>query len=281
MIYSAGWEDPHHEPESETRGAKALGMIEKIVSGGQTGADQAALDTAIELGIPHGGWVPRGRKTEAGRLPDRYHVKEISSISYVQRTLMNVIDSDGTLLVSHGKLSGGSSVTKALAARHRRPCLHIDLHVLGYPEAASATINWIDAREIKILNVAGPRDSEDPAIYEDTRKLLRIVIEQSSPAGLDDAVERLLSALPLKERVRISKMKESDLLGLDPPLGRLLRARIRLWLRSDLLLESCRRQSGKDGIEDYEAASVIIRHLWEKLKATHSLRTVPGKKPDE
>jgi hypothetical protein len=56
-------------------------MIKKIISGGQTGADRAALDVAIEYGIPHGGWVPRGRKTEDGRLSERYHLKEIQSIS--------------------------------------------------------------------------------------------------------------------------------------------------------------------------------------------------------
>lgn len=258
-------------------GTRAPEMIEKIVSGGQTGADQAGLDVAIELGIPHGGWVPRGRKTEAGRLPDRYHVQEVSSISYLQRTLMNVIDSDGTLLISHGRLSGGSAITKALAAKHRKPCLHIDLDQLGYPEAVAAATNWIDAREIKILNVAGPRASEDPAIYEATKKLLRLVIEQSCPKTVDEAVERLASALPLREKVRIAKMKEKDLLSLDPPLGRTLRGRLRLWLGSAALLESCRGLSGKDRIEDYEASTVVIRRLWETLKATHSLRTAPGK----
>jgi hypothetical protein len=254
-------------------------MIEKIVSGGQTGADQAGLDVAIELGIPHGGWVPRGRKTEAGRLPDRYHVKEITSISYLQRTLMNVIDSDGTLIISHGKLSGGSAVTKGLSAKHRKPCLHIDLNRLGHPEAVAATVNWIDAREIKVLNVAGPRASEDPAIYEDTKKLLRSVIEQSCPRTVEEAVDRLSSGLPLRDKVVIAKMKETELLSLDPPLGRTLRGKIRLWLGSAVLLESCRQSSGKDRIEGYEAGALIIRQLWERLRASHSLRPVCGKEP--
>lgn len=252
-------------------------MIEKIVSGGQTGADQAGLDVAIELGIPHGGWVPRGRKTEAGRLADRYHVKEISSISYIQRTLMNVIDSDGTLLISHGKVSGGSAVTRALAAKHGKPCLHVDLNEVETGEAVAAATNWIDAREIKILNVAGPRASEDAGIYEDAKRFLRLVIEHSYPRNVDEAIERLASALPLKEKVRIAKMGEQELLSLDPPLGRTLRGRIRLWLGSHDLLESCRELSGKGRVEDYEASTIIIRRLWEKLKATHSIRTLPGK----
>jgi len=102
-------------------------MIEKIISGGQTGAEQAALDVAIELNIPHGGWVPKGRKTENGRLPDKYHLKEISSINYPQRTELNVLDSDGTLVISYGDLTGGPALARGLAKKHRRPCLHIDL----------------------------------------------------------------------------------------------------------------------------------------------------------
>ena len=89
-------------------------MIEKIVSGGQTGADRAALDVAIKLGIPHGGWVPKGRKTEDGKLSRKYGLKETPSLSYAQRTEMNVIDSEGTLIVSHGRLRGHAALTQKL-----------------------------------------------------------------------------------------------------------------------------------------------------------------------
>lgn len=249
-------------------------MIEKIVSGGQTGADQAGLDLAIELGIPHGGWVPKGRKTEAGRLPDKYRLKETTSTSYPQRTLMNVIDSDGTIIISHGKISGGSAVTKALAAKHRKPCLHINLNEIGLPEAATAVANWIDSRQIKVLNVAGSRAGEDAAIYEDAKRLLRLVIQQSCPGTVDEAVERLSSVLSLKEKAKIANMKEKDLLGLDPPLGRLLRERIRLWLGNNVLLESCGGFCGKERIEEYDASALIIEQLWKRLKSTHSIRAV-------
>ena len=90
-------------------------MIEKIVSGGQTGADQGALDAALELDIPHGGWIPLGRRTEAGPLPDNYRLKEMSTDSYPRRTEQNVIDSDGTLIFSHGRLAGGSGYTRKMA----------------------------------------------------------------------------------------------------------------------------------------------------------------------
>ena len=90
-------------------------MLRKIISGGQTGADRAALDAAIELGIPHGGWIPKGRLTEDGPLPDRYQLVEMPTASYPKRTEQNVIDSDGTLIVTHGKLTGGSALTQKLA----------------------------------------------------------------------------------------------------------------------------------------------------------------------
>jgi predicted Rossmann-fold nucleotide-binding protein len=100
-------------------------MISKLISGGQTGADRAALDVAIDLGIPHGGWLPKGRKTEAGRLPAKYQLNELPTDSYPKRTEQNVIDSDGTLIVSHGPLTGGSDYTRQMAEKHGKPLMHI------------------------------------------------------------------------------------------------------------------------------------------------------------
>lgn len=147
--------------------------LKKIISGGQTGADQAALDVAISLGIPHGGWIPKGRKTEAGTLPDKYKLKEMSSSSYSERTEQNVIDSDGTLIISHGKLSGGSLLTLEFAKQHKKEWLHIDLKINKGYSAAQFIKTWINQNNIKVLNVAGPRASEDPNIYENTVKLLK------------------------------------------------------------------------------------------------------------
>lgn len=148
-------------------------MLHRVISGGQTGADRAALDVAIEMGIRHGGWIPKGRKTEKGRLPSRYGLKEIDSIDYAQRTELNVVDSDATLLFSHGTLRGGSALTKALANKHRKPCLHIDLDEMGDDKAVEIIDLWLQAREVRVLNVAGPRASEDPRIYNDVKKILR------------------------------------------------------------------------------------------------------------
>ena len=147
-------------------------MIQKIISGGQTGADRAALDFAIKHGIPHAGWVPKGRKTEDGTLPEKYHLQEMPTGEYSERTQKNIIDSDGTLIVSHGRLTGGSALTRELAKRHNRPCLHVDMETTNINDAANKVRKWIDMKHIRVLNVAGPRASKDPKIYDATVDLL-------------------------------------------------------------------------------------------------------------
>jgi Circularly permutated YpsA SLOG family len=249
-------------------------MISKIISGGQTGADRAALDVAIVLGIPHGGWVPRGRMTESGRLPDNYVMQETTSISYPERSEMNVADSDGTLVVSHGKLAGGSALTLDLAAKHRKPCLHIDLNELDALEAAKIVSSWIGARQIKILNVAGPRASEDPEIYEATRRLLTLVIQDFFPKTVDEAVETLLAEMTLKDKAGIAKTEEQALPGLQVSFGYDMRRRFGLGAGNSALLESCAQALGKDKIREAQAPAVIIKELWKKLRETHSLRSV-------
>ena len=126
-------------------------MVKKIISGGQTGADRAALDFAIKHQIPHGGWVPKGRLAEDGPLPDRYALHEMPTNSYPARTERNVIDSDGTLIVSHGKLTGGSDLTRKFAIKHGRSWLHIDLNQTDHTDAAAKIKEWIIQEEIEIL----------------------------------------------------------------------------------------------------------------------------------
>lgn len=137
----------------------------KIISGGQTGADLAALDAAIALGMPHGGWLPRGRKTEAGPLPDRYALQENDSPRYRDRTKRNILAADATLICSHGPLSGGSALTEALAIRHDRPFLHVDFEHSPAEAAVVLVQRWLDRMHPSVLNVAGPRASSDPRIY--------------------------------------------------------------------------------------------------------------------
>ena len=157
--------------QTEPEGGGVFPIIE-IVSGGQTGADRAALDFAIAEGIPHGGWIPRGRRTEAGPLPRRYRMREMATEAYEARTERNVIDSDGTLLLSHGPLAGGSALTLALARKHEKPSLHLDLADTPIADAAARARRWLNREGIGTLNVAGPRASEDPRIYAATHRIL-------------------------------------------------------------------------------------------------------------
>ena len=147
----------------------------KIISGGQTGADRAALDAAINLGISHGGWLPRGRKTEDGPLPQRYGLQELESAKYRDRTEKNILASDGTLILSFGSLTGGSALTEALAIRHNRPCLYLDLELINQAQAATIVKDWLLEHRIDIVNVAGPRASGEPRIYQAVFEILTAV----------------------------------------------------------------------------------------------------------
>lgn len=131
-------------------------MIWKIVSGGQTGADRAALDWAIEHDVPHGGWCPSGRRAEDGVIPERYRLQETPGRSYGQRTRWNVRDSDATLIVSlAAELSGGSLATQRWAEKKQRPCLHVHPHDAWHERTAA----FFETVPVEVLNVAGPRSS--------------------------------------------------------------------------------------------------------------------------
>jgi len=133
----------------------------RIVSGGQTGVDRGALDAAIELGIPHGGWCPLGRLAEDGTIPDRYRLTETDSPQYQVRTELNVVDSDATLILCRGRPSGGTELTRQLADRHAKPCLVVDL---DRPPETDAVGQWLAECRAEVLNVAGPRESQAPGI---------------------------------------------------------------------------------------------------------------------
>lgn len=141
--------------------------IAKIISGGQTGADRAALDAAIACGVPHGGWCPKGRRSEDGVIPDRYDLWETESNAYSVRTRMNVERADITLIFTHGPLTGGSLLTQEFAAALSRPCAHVDL-LKEYDLFQTLEMmkrGCADAGKI-MLNVAGSRASNDPRIYD-------------------------------------------------------------------------------------------------------------------
>jgi len=152
-------------------------MLSKIISGGQTGADRAALDWAIKRGIMHGGWCPKGRKAEDGTIDRRYNLVETHSEDYSQRTEWNVRDSDGTAVLSiRRELRGGSLLTVELAARYNKPVIHLRQED-EQTNHAQELRSFIKEFGISVLNIAGPRESEEPGIYQFVPSVLDRAIE--------------------------------------------------------------------------------------------------------
>ena len=144
-------------------------MFKEIFSGGQTGVDRAALDVALELGMPCGGWCPKGRKAEDGPIDPRYPLQEVSSASYSIRTERNVIEADGTLILTEGPLTGGTALTLRSAQKHGEPHLVIDL---SKDQDIAEIMSWVTSNEIEDLNVAGPRESKNPGIHDKASRFL-------------------------------------------------------------------------------------------------------------
>lgn len=157
-----------------------------IISGAQTGVDRGALDAAIELGIPHAGWCPRGRKSEDGRIPDIYNVRETVSSAYLPRTRKNVADADATLVFTVGDLTRGSQFTINTARTMRRPFLHIDLNE-GDEPSVYKIVRWIEVSNglepVDTLNVAGSRESRFPGIGERVKRVMVQALKRMTPRG--------------------------------------------------------------------------------------------------
>lgn len=141
----------------------------KIISGGQTGVDRAALDFAINRGIPHGGWCPRGRLAEDGVIPEKYQLSEMASAEYSERTKQNITDADATLILVNAlplTVTDGTVLTIEEVIKQAKPHLVVSLNDL--PEALSKVEEWIASNHFSILNIAGPRESQSPGIYSAT-----------------------------------------------------------------------------------------------------------------
>lgn len=149
--------------------------IVKVISGGQSGVDRAALDVALELGIACGGWCPRGRRAEDGVIPARYPLIETASPSYPERTGRNVESSDATLVIvrSRPRRGSGTALTVGLARRHGKPWLVVDPDGV---DAVREILVWLATNRVGSLNVAGPRESESPGIHDAAADLLRVVL---------------------------------------------------------------------------------------------------------
>ena len=151
----------------------------KVISGGQTGVDRAALDAAIELGLGYGGSIPKGRKAEDGPIDEKYgKLTELGSPDYRVRTQKNVTDSDATLIITRGRFSGGTALTARLASTQHKPHLIVDLKKMDEAQALGEATAWLDRVRPGVLNVAGPRESEAPGIYGAAYRFLRLLLSR-------------------------------------------------------------------------------------------------------
>ena len=166
-----------------------IAVIEKIISGGQTGADRAALDWAIEHGIPHGGWCPKARKAEDGPIDLRYNLQETPRADYLQRTEWNVRDTDGTVVfTANATLSGGSKRAAEFAQKHDKPCLHLSAQG-GMGKAQQGLRDFIRQHGIKVLNVAGARASKEPDVGAFVTETLTLALLQDGLVSQQPALK--------------------------------------------------------------------------------------------
>ena len=153
-------------------------LVGKILSGGQTGVDRAALDWALDNGLPCGGWCPRGRRAEDGPLARRYPLQETPTGDYAQRTEWNVRDADGTLILATGRLEGGTRLTAAIARQQARPLwiarLDKELDVAGFRL-------WLQRENVELLNIAGPRESKARGVHRQAYQVLQRLLAGVGP----------------------------------------------------------------------------------------------------
>ncbi len=269
-------------------------MLRKIISGGQTGADRAAIDLAIKLSIPHGGWISKGRKTESGPLPLKYKLREMNTYDYPSRTKQNIIDSHGTVILSRGRLSSGSALTKSFSKVAGKPNCHIDLLNNDSFEAAMILQSFILENQIEILNVAGSRASHDPGIYFDVKSILEAVLymmflgstheekinalipdagKMAFPKTKEEAVELIVKDLPHKTKTIIARLPEAQIQYLYFGWMDYLKQRIGLDSGGELF---ARMSRGKDSItftiED--GVMEIVKSLKQDLEIHYGLKVI-------
>jgi hypothetical protein len=273
-------------------------MLKKIISGGQTSADQAALDAAIKLGIAHGGWIPKGRTTETGTLAENYNLQEMPTDDYSKCIEQNVKDSKGTLIIFYGKLTGDLYRAERETLKHKHQLLGVDLNQTIAFHAASLVNDWIQLRYIDILYVVGPSATMNPNAGKHTKIMLeralisdlmnvpsqRAIGDYSKkellekplvlPKTIHEAVERLIAEMALKDKVVIANMTYDELADLNSNFGAYIRNAFRLWSGNHELMESCRFVSKNKKLNVDEASFAIIDAMWEKLRKTHKLKVI-------
>ena len=144
----------------------------KVISGGQTGADRAGLDAALHFSIPHGGWCPKGRRSEDGPISKRYKLQETEESGYVMRTIFNAEEADGTIIFAYNPNSPGTRCTVQALDEADRPYILLDLNGVPIEEAITYVVDFIRRFQVEVLNIAGNRESSAPGITDQVRRIL-------------------------------------------------------------------------------------------------------------
>jgi hypothetical protein len=268
-------------------------MIHKIISGGQTGADQAALDVAVKYNISYGGWIPMGRRTEAGPLPSRYRLAVMPTRDYRDRTRQNILDSQGTAIFYRRHLTGGSRLTRNLAYTEGKPYLAVDLWHNDPFEAAVMLQSFVFETHIQVLNVAGPRASHDPGIYADVKMILETVVylqfmaqekqwphafvpcsDPAFPDRVDAAVDLLMPELPLKAKADIARLDPAEIDLLYFSWLEDLRFRLGLDAGNLNLLDDCRRRAELEHFTVEDAVMLVIKAVKSACDQACRLRII-------
>lgn len=272
-------------------------MLKKIISGGQTGADRAALDVAIKFNIDHGGWIPKGRKTEDGPLPEMYQLMEMESDDYRDRTRQNIVDSHGTVIISRGELTGGSKLTQSYAKVAGKPNCFLNLSYTEEFEASMFLQSFISENKIGVLNVAGPRLSGQPWIYNDVKTILEVMIylfysdsgksekilpyvpetttEERFPETLKEACSLLNDLLPLRTKSFIAKFNSSNIGELYFEFMDYIKHVVGFNTANPELFKSCAKTiagSGNCTVED--SVMQILKYFKKYIENEYLLRVV-------
>lgn len=274
-------------------------MITRILSSEEPGVELAALDVARKLGIPHGGWTSKGRHRHTRELLSLYQLTETASFGFQEAVEKNVIDADGTLVISHGQRDQRLHYAIEMSLKHERQFLHVDLTQYPPFEAASLINSWVTIQKARRVFITGESEEKQSKIYNDAHRILETAIylgfvksdllpwhggvgtdvspegkSELLPQSVPEAVERLKKSLPLKERAIMANMKSNELAKLRSGLGEYIKQKFGLYGTNSALLKSC-ADIGKLSMPlAEEACSVIIRALWEDLQATHKLRVL-------
>jgi hypothetical protein len=278
---------------------KEKGVITRILSSAEPGVELAALDVARKLGIPHGGWTSRGRHRHNTELLSIYQLKETPSFGFQEAVEKNVIDADGTLLISHGEKDQRLRYAVEMALKHERQFLHVDLKQYPAFEAASLINSWVTLQKTKRVFITGRSEEAKSKIYNDAHRILETAVylgfvksdllpwhggvgtdvlpgskDEQLPQSVAEAVERLKETLPLKERTIMANMKSNELAKLRSGLGEYIKQKFGLYGTNSPLLKSCADVGKLSMPLAEEACGVIIRALWKDLQATHKLRVL-------